>query len=149
MADPKVKAATLIHGAPTVVYEAFTDPEQLTRFWFPVISGPLEAGAEVTFALGEEPDAMCIDVKVDEARPGEVLSFDWGPEDHPTRVTFRFTEKGPTTELSVTETGHSAGEEENIAAWLDSQGGFNQLVIAAKAWVEHGVSVQIVTDRAG
>lgn len=145
--DTSVRAAIMVHGAPLNCYEAFSRPENMTRFWFPRASGPLEPGAEVTWALGDEADALTIPVHVIEARPGECLVFDWGDPDATTQVAITFTEKGPMTEIEIVETGHAGPEDDRLTALLDSTGGFNQVVVAAKALVEHGVSVQIVRDR--
>lgn len=53
-----------------------------------------------------------------------------------------------TTLLRVEETGYSGDPETVIAAALDSTGGFNQVIIAAKAWLEHRAPINVVADHA-
>ncbi|WP_298496013.1 SRPBCC domain-containing protein [uncultured Maritimibacter sp.] len=147
MKHPTITAATLVHAAPLVVYEAFADLDQLTTFWFPRATGTVAAGETVTCAMGHEDDARTMDLHIVSAMPGDHIAFDWGDESQ-TRVDIRFAEKGPTTELTITETGYEEQGDAPLATLLDRQGLFNQLVIAAKAWAEQGVALPILENRA-
>lgn len=145
---PHVHAAVHVNADANACYEAFADPSQMTRFWFPRASGRMETGAEISWYLSDKPDAIEVPVRVVTADPGTSLAFDWGDLTEPTRVTFTFAEQDGRTTLRVTETGHEGEGNDLVEALLDSQGGFNQVVIAAKAWIEHGVAVNTVTDHA-
>ena len=48
----------------------------------------------------------------------------------------------------VEETGYGGTHSEQLAAALDATGGFNQVVVALKAWVEYGVALDVVGDHA-
>ncbi len=147
--DIAARARILIRRPSAAVYAAFADPAQMTRFWFPRASGPLKPGAAVTWFLAAEDGAPGIDVRVRAAEEGQRLRFDWGMEGQFTAVDFRFTAQGPgTTLLEVAETGFTGTPEQVLARALDSTGGFNQVVVAAKAWLEHGAAVNVVTDHA-
>lgn len=145
MTKPLVSAATLIKTDANACYEAFADPTQMCRFWFPRSSGRLETGARVSWFLSDASDAIEIPVRVISAVSGTEIVLDWGDPDAPTRVTFKFEDRDGQTEIRITETGHAGSGDEKLATVLDSQGGFNQLVTAAKAWLEHGVAVDIVS----
>lgn len=142
------KSATMIAAAPLVCYEAFADPERMTRFWFPRVSGPIEKGVPLTWFVGTSPDAHPIEVEVVEAMPGERIELRWGEGDHKTDVTWSFIEKGPLTEVKITETGYDGDAESQAAQAIDSTGGFAQVLIAAKALIEHDVDINVVEDRA-
>lgn len=45
---PVVEVDMLIRRPVTVVWEAFVDPAQITRFWLSRSSGRLETGADLT-----------------------------------------------------------------------------------------------------
>ena len=63
-------------------------------------------------------------------------------------MTWTFEERGPNaTLLRVEEAGFSGGPKEVIASALDSTGGFNQVITAAKAWLEHGAIINVVADH--
>ena len=52
------------------------------------------------------------------------------------------------TRLSVTENGYNGNDQDVLPQALESTGGFNQAVVAMKAWLEHNVIVNIVADHA-
>ena len=57
------------------------------------------------------------------------------------------TEEGNSI-LTIEESGFSGNSDAILERILDSTGGFNQVIVAAKALVEHGVAVNVVTDHA-
>lgn len=142
------KAATMIAAPPLVCYEAFATPDRMTEFWFPRVSGPIEKGVTLTWYVGTAPDAHPITVEVVEAMPGERIDIRWGDGTQMTDVSWTFIEKGPMTEVKVTETGFEGDEAAQAAQAIDSTGGFSQVLIAAKALIEHDISINVVEDRA-
>ena len=60
---------------------------------------------------------------------------------------FEETDEGDTI-LSVEESGFSSSDESVVRQVIDSTCGFNQVVVAAKALIEHGVAVNVVNDHA-
>ena len=52
------------------------------------------------------------------------------------------------TRLSVTENGYRGNDQDVLKQALESTGGFNQAVVAMKAWLEHKAVVNIVADHA-
>ncbi|MEC7765197.1 MAG: SRPBCC domain-containing protein [Pseudomonadota bacterium] len=142
------KAATMIAAPPLVCYEAFATPDQMTKFWFPKVSGPIEKGVTLTWYVGTATDAHPITVTITEAMPGERIEMRWGDGEAMTDVTWTFIEKGPLTEVKITEHGFEGDAEAQAAQAIDSTGGFSQVLIAAKALIEHDVAINVVADRA-
>jgi len=47
----------------------------------------------------------------------------------------------------VTNSGFTGTGDEQVAKALDSMGGFNLVLAGAKAWLEHGIELNVVLDR--
>ena len=143
------KASIRVHRPPSVVFDAFADAAQMSKFWFTRRDEGLEAGKPVTWYLGSGKDAMAFEVQVRECRQPETIVIEWDNGDEPTRVTWTFEDAGnDATILTIEETGFTGSADEIVARALDSTGGFNQVLIAAKALVEHGVAMNLVADHA-
>lgn len=83
-----------------------------------------------------------------EFRKDALLAIRWGSGGKPTRVEWRFRPQDDgTTFVEITEEGYGGTNEEIIAQAIDSTGGFNQVIVAAKALVEHGVEINPVKDH--
>ena len=103
----------------------------------------------VTWYLGPQPDALPVEIRVTSLERPRLIVMEWENAGGFTTVTWTFEEKGPnTTLLRVEETGYSSDPQTNLAAVLDSIGGFNQVLIAAKAWVEHRAPINVIADHA-
>jgi uncharacterized protein YndB with AHSA1/START domain len=146
----KASARIKIHSAPTEVFAAFAEAERMSRFWFMRRDDGLRQGEKCTWYLGKSEDAYAFDISVSHLSEPDSMVFEWpGPDGNITSVRWSFEDDGGgSTILSVEETGFSGSDEEIAAKVLDSQGGFNQVVVAAKAYLEHGVAVNIVDDHA-
>ncbi len=148
MTYPTAQAKIRIRRPAPAVFEAFADPNQMTQFWFPKASGRLETGAKVSWALGTEEDAFAFEVVAIEARSPEFIHIKWGPSDAETEVRWTFEATAPQeTIVRITESGFAGTQDEIRRAVLDSTGGFNQVITAAKAFLEHGAAVNIVLDH--
>lgn len=149
MSEITAKAQIIIHRPAAEVFEAFADPEIMTRFWFPRASGGrLEEGKEVTWYVGTDEDAYAITVRVKAAREPDMLRVEWGEEGAFTDVEWTFEAKGDNaTVIRVCESGFPGGQIEAFKAALDSTGGFNQVITAAKALLEYGVRMNVVEDH--
>ena len=69
MTEYNAKAAIMVAASPVICHDTFAKPERLTRFWFPRVSGPIRPGADLEWYMGEEKDAQCIPVTIDDAFP--------------------------------------------------------------------------------
>ena len=148
--DLAATAQTLIHKPVSEVFDAFVNPETMSRFWFTRRDDGLRAGETSAWYLGARPDAPQFEVRVTSLVHPRLIVMEWENAGSLTTVTWRFERKSQdTTLLRVEETGYSGDPQATIAAALDSTGGFNQVIIAAKAWLEHRAPINVVADHAG
>ena len=147
-ADLAATAQVLIHKPASTVFDAFANPETMSKFWFTRRDDGLRAGQTVTWYLGARPDAPQFEVRVTSLERPSLLVMEWENAGGFTTVVWTFEEKSPdTTVLRVEETGYSGDPQTVIDAALDSTGGFNQVLIAAKAWLEHRAAINVVADH--
>ena len=126
------------------VFNAFVDPTITTRFWFTKSSGELEPGAKVTWEWEMYGASAEVHVKAIE-RPSRIL-IEWG--EPPTTVEWQFTSLGAeATLVQISNTGFRGTDGEVVAMALDCMGGFSLVLAALKAWLEHGIALDLVADR--
>ncbi|MEM9208313.1 MAG: SRPBCC domain-containing protein [Pseudomonadota bacterium] len=134
---------------PQSVFSAFADAEKMSQFWFNRRDNGLIPGESVTWFLGRADDAPSFEVAVVEVLPPKRIVIDWADVDGTvTRVswTMEETSSGDTL-LTVVESGFHGAQDEIVAKALNSTGGFNQVILAAKALIEHGVAINVVADH--
>ena len=139
-----------IFKPPSDVFTAFADAVEMSKFWFTRRDNGLKKGETVTWYLGSGQDAYAFEVRVTELDEPNTLSIEWEGEDgNTTEVTWTFegTDDGETI-LTIEESGFTGNEEAIIERVMDSTGGFNQVIVAAKALIEHGVAVNVVDSHA-
>lgn len=140
-------AQMLIRRPAADLFEAFSDPAITTRFWFSRSSGRLESGAEVRWEW--EMYGVGTPVQVREIEPNRRILIDWGEEGESTRVEWRFEPRGgDTTFVTVRNWGFGGDADSIVAQALDSTGGFNLVLAGAKAFLEHGIELNLVADHA-
>lgn len=142
-------AKVLIRKPPSEVYNLFIDGESMSKFWFFRTDSVLKVGEPSTWFLNKKPSAPSFVVQVKQLEIAHKIVLEW--EHQPGKITtvdwvFKETEQGH-TKLIVEETGFSGSDEEIIDRALDSTGGFNQVIIAAKALAEYGIEINVVTDH--
>lgn len=143
MSELAVRAEMLIRRPPADVFEAFVNPAITTRFWFTKSSGRLEAGKRVRWEW--EMYGVHDEVEVKAIEPGRRILYEWSfPDPNTVEWTFAPHDKG--TLVTVVNTGFSG--DDMVAQALDSTQGFNIVLCAAKAWLEHGVELNAVADKA-
>lgn len=142
------KAQILVRRPRHEVFDALIDPAIMSRFWFKRRDHGLKEGEVVTWFVGDAPDAIEIEVRVKTIRPPSQIILDWGHGDQFTTVSWTFEEQGEdATRLKIEERGFIGSPEEIIAQALDSTSGFNQVVVALKALLEHGATINVVADH--
>lgn len=143
-------AKTVVRRPPSEVYTAFCDGREMSKFWFTRQDRDLEADGTSTWSLGTGSDAMSFEVRVKELDHPNKIVIEWpGPDGKYTRVEWIFEETGDgDTILAVEESGFTGSDDAIVERALDSTGGFNQVVVAAKAMIEHGVELNVVADHA-
>jgi len=148
--NPSAIARTRIRRPPAEVFTAFADAKNMSKFWFTRRDQGLKEGESVAWFVGSAEDALSFDVQVKEICEPTKLVVEWvGLDGNPTQVMWLFeaTENGDTI-LTIKESGFSGSSEAMLKRALDSTGGFNQVIIAAKALVEHGIELNVVADHA-
>ena len=144
MIEPTVQAQMLVRRPIDDVFNAFVDPAITTRFWFTRSSGKLEPGAKVTWAWEMYGVSAEVHVRAIE-QPSRIL-IAWG--EPATVVEWQFTSlQAETTLVQISNTGFQGTEDEVVGMALDSMGGFSLVLAALKAWLEHGIALNLVADR--
>ena len=137
---PVARATMLIRKPAAEVFNAFVDPVVTTRFWFSRASGPLTPGATVTWYW----DAYGVsgEVHVKELDRDRRLVIEW-----PTPVVWSFEPHRDGTYVSIEASGFTGTDDEQVSQALDSTEGFNLVIAACKALLEHGVELNLVADK--
>ena len=126
------------------VFEAFIDPSITKNFWFTKSSGKLEVGKTVTWEW--EMYNVSTRVVVKEIQKNKKIIIDW---DEPvTTVDFDFKSLSDgSTYIFIKHYGFAQTGDELIDAIRDSTGGFTTVVDGLKAWLEHGINLNLIVDK--
>ena len=143
---PVAKTAMLIRRPVAEVFEAFVDPAITSKFWFSKGTGRLEEGKQVQWDWEMYNFSLNVDVKKIETDKRIVV--EWHASSGPTTIEwiFKLIPDG-TTFVSITNSGFSGDGDEIVKQALDSTEGFTFVLAGAKAWLEHGVQLNLVPDR--
>jgi uncharacterized protein YndB with AHSA1/START domain len=142
---PVASAAMLIRKPIAEVFEAIINPDITTKFWFTQGSGRLEAGTQVAWTWEMYGFSINVDVKTVE-RNSRIL-IEWPGQGGQTTVEWIFTARPAGTFVEVTNKGFHGDDDQKVQEALDSTGGFTWVLAGAKAWLEHGVQLNLVRDR--
>lgn len=142
---PVARAEMLIRKPVDAVFEAFVNPDVTTRFWFTRSSGRLCEAQRVTWEWGMFN--MSMQVTVLELAQDERILMEWGGPEKPTIVEWQFKPRGDSTYVSVTNRGFDGDRPQQTAAAVDATEGFALVLVGAKAWLEHGLRLNLIVDR--
>ncbi len=144
MKEDFASAQMLIRRPVAEVFNAFIDPAITTHFWFTKSSGKLEVGKEVTWQW--EMYNVASPVVAREILANEKITIDWG--EPATTVDFNFKKIDEhSTLLSIRHYNFNKEGEDLIAAIRDSTGGFTTVVDGLKAYLEHGIHLNLIGDK--
>jgi uncharacterized protein YndB with AHSA1/START domain len=143
MTAPIVKAQMLIRKPVAEVFDAFVDPAGATNFWFTKSSGRLAPGARVRWEW--EMYGVGDDIVVTAFEPNKRVVFNWS-EPAANVVEWRFEPHALGTLVNITNSELKA--DDVVAEALDLTQGWNLVLAAAKAWLEHGIRLDLTADRA-
>lgn len=142
--NPTIEAQMLIRKPVSQVFEAFIDPSVTTNFWFTKSSGILEEGSTIQWAW--EMYGVSADLKVNKIDPNKLISIEWG--DPSTTVDFIFTEISKNaTYVIIKNYGFDLSGEALLATIKDGTGGFTIVLAGAKAYLEHGIHLNLIGDK--
>jgi uncharacterized protein YndB with AHSA1/START domain len=138
------EAQMLIRKPVAEVFEALIDPSLTRNFWFTKGSDRLEANKKVVWEW--EMYNLSIPVVVKEVVQNEKIVFEWA--EPPRTVTFSFkTLRDSSTFVKVTECGYNKTGDELLAVIKDSTGGFTTVLDGLKAFLEHGINLNLIADK--
>ncbi|HET7092142.1 MAG TPA: SRPBCC family protein [Thermomicrobiales bacterium] len=139
------KAELLIRKPAAEVFEAFVDPTITTKFWFTKSSGRLEPGRQVRWDWGMYGASATVDVLAVEQNERIRVAL---PAGEPTTVEWRFTPHGDdATFVSITNAGFAGNGDEVVKQAIGATEGFTLVLAGLKAWLEHGIALNLVADR--
>lgn len=139
-----VEAQMLVHRPVAECFEAFVNPQITTKFWFTKSSGRLELGKMVRwdwemFGVGD-------DLTVKELEENHRILVEWN--DDPTTVEWRFEARGDNATLvKISNWGFPGNCEEVLPQAIDAKGGYTMVLAGLKAWLEHGIELNLVRDQ--
>jgi uncharacterized protein YndB with AHSA1/START domain len=143
---PVAKAQMLIRKPVAQVFEALVDPAITARFWFSKGSGRLETGKKVRWDW--EMYGFSAEVEVKAIEDNRRILLEWNGPDKPTSVEWTLEPRGEDrTFVTVRNWGFHGNTEEIVAQAMDSTGGFSFVLAALKAFLEHGIELNIVVDH--
>jgi uncharacterized protein YndB with AHSA1/START domain len=141
---PVVETQMLIRRPVSMVFQAFIDPKVTTNFWFTKSSGMLEEGRTVTWEWAMYGASSRVLVK--RIIPNQLISTEWG--DPRTTVDYTFLHlPDDTTYVIIKNYGFKETGNDLIEAIKDSTGGFTTVLDGLKAYLEHGIQLNLVPDK--
>jgi uncharacterized protein YndB with AHSA1/START domain len=145
--EPVAKAQMLIRKPVAEVFEAMIDPAITSQFWFSKSNARLEPGKQLRWDW--EMYGVFTNVEVKAIDKDKRILIEWNRPDNPSFVEWTFEPKGADRTFVVIKNWGFKGESEKVLAEaLDSTGGFSFLLADLKAFLEHGIKLNLVPDHA-
>jgi uncharacterized protein YndB with AHSA1/START domain len=141
---PAVETQMLIRKPVSHVFDAFIDSNITTNFWFTKSSGPLEVGKTITWDW--EMYGISTTVLVKEIIQNKKISVEWG--NPATTVDFEFTVlTDSSTYVVIKNYGFKETGDELIEVIKNNTGGFTTVLDGLKAYLEHGINLNLIADK--
>jgi uncharacterized protein YndB with AHSA1/START domain len=143
---PTARVSMMIRKPAAEVYRAFVDPAVTTKFWFTKSSGRLDENKQVRWDW--EMYDVHSDVEVLELKPNERIVITWSGYTARERVEWTFTDRGDgTTDVAIEDSGFAGEPAEVTEQAVSATEGFAYTLAGAKAWLEHGLQLNLVPDK--
>jgi len=143
---PEARTGMLVRKPAAEVFEALVDPSITSQFWFSKGDRRLEVGKPVRWEW--EMYGVSIEVNAVEIEPNRRILFEWPGYSGATRVEWTLVSRpGDTTFVHVTETGFAGNGDDLVKYVADSTQGFSLMLAGLKAFLEHGVKLNLTADR--
>lgn len=143
---PVAKTEMLIRRPVGEVFEAFVDPAITSKFWFSRGSRRLEPGVVVRWDW--EMFGVSDEITVKTLEQDKRIVIEWSGRHGPTTVEWRFDARPDgTTFVTITNDGFGGSADEVVDEALDSTGGFTIVLAGLKAYLEHGIRLNLVPDK--
>jgi uncharacterized protein YndB with AHSA1/START domain len=138
------EAVMLIRKPTSEVFNSFIDPEITKNFWFTKSSGKLEQGKNITWTW--EMYNISVTVYVRLVTPNEKIVIEW--QTPVTTVEFNFkTLSSGDTYVTIRHFGFDKTGDDLLATIKDSVGGFTTVLDGLKAYLEHGINLNLILDK--
>ena len=126
------------------VFNAFIDPNLTKEFWFTKGSDKLEIGKTVTWTWEMYNHSTKVFVK--DIIENEKITIEWG--EPLTTVIFEFKALSDgTTYVTIKENGYDKTGIELLDTVKDATGGFTTVLDGLKAFLEHGINLNLIADK--
>jgi uncharacterized protein YndB with AHSA1/START domain len=143
--QPRSRTEMLVRKPAAEVFEAIVNPDITTQFWFTKGSGRLEVGKQVRWDWEMYDVSAEVTPKIIE--PDERIVIEWPGYSGPTTVEWIFTaQPDGTTYVRISESGFTGEPDELISYVADSTQGFTWMLAGMKAYLEHGVKLNLTAD---
>ena len=126
------------------VFNAFIDPNLTKEFWFTKGSDKLVVGKTVTWTWKMYNHSAQVFVK--DIIENEKITIEWG--EPLTTVIFEFKSLlDGTTYVTIKEFGYDKTDNELLDTVKDATGGFTTVLDGLKAFMEHGINLNLIADK--
>ena len=143
---PASNTGMLIRRPVAEVFAAFVDPVVTTKFWFTQGSGRLETGTQVQWTW--EMYDVSIPVTASVVEPNRRILIEWPGYGGQTAVEWVFAaQPDGMTFVTISESGFTGDGDAVLKQVASSTEGFSLVLAGAKAWLEHGIQLNLVADR--
>lgn len=135
----------LIKRPVSEVFDAFIDPVITTKVWFTKSSGKLQMGETISWTW--EMFDHTVEILVKSIVPNERIQIQWG-ENKNALVSWDFKEIDENrTFVTITNIGFIGISEEVIVQIRDATEGFALVLANLKAYLEHNIELNLISDR--
>lgn len=141
---PVARAKILVRAPAKDAYDAFVQPETLTKFWLANASAPLTVGQRVRWRFMVPGAADDVDAKVLE--PNERIVVAWS-DGTTTEWTFDPCVDGGTI-VTVEQSGFTGSGDEIVATAIEATQGYTLVLSDLKLLLERGSAMNLVKDKA-
>jgi uncharacterized protein YndB with AHSA1/START domain len=143
---PAARTGMLIRRPVAEVFEAFVNPAITTKFWFTRGSDRLALGKPVQWDW--EMYGLSVPVLVRALEPNRRLVVEWPGSSGPTTVEWAFEPLADgSTYVTITNAGFTSQGEALVDEVADAVEGFALVLAGLKAYLEHGIRLNLVADR--
>lgn len=141
---PVAKTDLLVRAPAHACFTAFIDPAITTKFWFTKGSGRLETGKRVRWDWEMYGAGTDVDVKAIE--PNKRILVEWSFPNS-SLVEWTFAPHALGTIVGITNSDFKGDGDAQVATAIDSMGGWCFVLAGLKAWLEHGIALNVVDDK--
>lgn len=143
---PVVKTGMLIRRPVEEAFEAFVNPAITSKFWFTKGSGRLETGKQVEWEWATY--GFSIPVMAKAVEPYQRILVEWPGSAGTTEVVWMFEPRGTEAVfVEIANSGFVGDGDQVVQDALNSTEGFTLVLAGLKAFLEHGIVLNLVADR--